>query len=78
MDTTPSSPSPPWQPTGAVQLSPSVSALNLGAIFVAAPAEAGGEMALLGQVIAVLIALGAEAAQMIIPKSGLCLALSLH
>lgn len=35
-------------------------------------------MALLGQVVSVLIALGAEAAQLVIPKSGLCLALSLH
>lgn len=78
MHTAPFSPSPPWQPTGAVQLSPSHSALNLGAVFVGAPAEAGGVMALLGQVVSVLIALGAEAAQLVIPKSGLCLALSLH
>lgn len=35
-------------------------------------------MALLGQVVSVLIALGVEAAQLVIPKSGLCLALSLH
>lgn len=35
-------------------------------------------MALLGLVVAVLITLWAEAAQLIIPKSGLCLALSLH
>lgn len=76
--TTPSSASPPWPPTGAVQLSPSGSALNLGAIFVAAPAVAFGGVALLGQVVAVLIALGAEVAQQIAPKSCLCLALSLH
>lgn len=35
-------------------------------------------MALLGQVVAVLIALRAEAAQQLLPKSSLCLALSLH
>lgn len=71
-------PSPPWGPTGAVQLFPSSSALNPGAIFVGAPAVACGSIALLGQVVAVLIALWAEAAQLDTPKIGLRLALSLH
>ena len=73
-----SSPSPPRRPTRAVQLFPSGSALNLGAIFVGAPAVARGGIALLGQVVAVLIALRAEVAWPDTPRTGLCLALSLH
>lgn len=65
-------------PTRAVQLSPGGRALNLGAVFVAAPAVARAGVALLGQVVPVLIALGAEATRMDTTEIGLCLALSLH
>lgn len=65
-------------PTRAVQLSPGGSALNPGAIFVAAPAVARAGIALLGQVVTVLIALRAEATRMDTTETGLCLALSLH